>query len=353
MLESALQLPGGKTRWPEAQPSRADLGLADQSRQLPHRIAFVCFSGDAVVVLGCLLFAFWLRFHTALREFGPDAKGITLSDYYIYIVFGLVSLLVVLAQRRMYDGSWLLHRHSNLKHLIVACLLWGAGFLWFSLFFKFQPPLSRVYAALATVSAITGLCAWRRLLYGYLERGAIAQELRQRILVVGWTPYAQQLKEVFDDDPSHPYEIVFCVPTPDGKFEQEPPQSIPRAGSYHQIRRLLDSLALDVVLVADSNFGAKHWEALASLCEKALVQFKVIPSYFSILVSGLHLETTSGIPILSVSRLPLDCMFNKLLKRVVDIVGALVGLLLSVPLIAIFGALVYLESRGPIFYRQR
>jgi exopolysaccharide biosynthesis polyprenyl glycosylphosphotransferase len=92
---------------------------------------------------------------------------------------------------------------------------------------------------------------------------------------------------------------------------------------------------------------------LASLCENELIQFKVVPSYFSVLVSGLHLETFSGIPILGVSRLPLDRMFNKLLKRLIDIVGATVGLLLSAPLVAIFGALVYLESPGPILYRQR
>ncbi len=101
------------------------------------------------------------------------------------------------------------------------------------------------------------------------------------------------------------------------------------------------------MLVADGNVPVKHWEALASLCEKELVQFKVVPSYFSILVSGLHLETISGIPILGLSRLPLDRMFNRLVKRLIDIGGATVGLLLSVPIIAIFGVLVYLESPGP------
>jgi exopolysaccharide biosynthesis polyprenyl glycosylphosphotransferase len=112
-------------------------------------------------------------------------------------------------------------------------------------------------------------------------------------------------------------------------------------------------MAPDIVLVADVNVPVKHWEALGSLCEKELVQLKVVPSYFSILVSGLHLETLSGIPILGVSRLPLDRMFNKLVKRLTDIGGATIGLLLCAPLIAIFGALVYLESPGPILYRQR
>jgi lipopolysaccharide/colanic/teichoic acid biosynthesis glycosyltransferase len=37
----------------------------------------------------------------------------------------------------------------------------------------------------------------------------------------------------------------------------------------------------------------------------------------------------------------------------VDLVGGILGLLLSLPIICVFGTLVYLESPGPIFYRQR
>lgn len=352
-MESTYQIEVGTARLPAVAPTRAYLGLTDRVRQLPHRIAFICFAGDAVAVLACLLAAFWLRFDTGLRGLGVEAPGITLGDYYSYIICGLVSLLLVLAHKQMYDGNWLIHNQSTLKQVMGACLLWGAGFLGLSLFFKFQPPLSRVYAVLATVSAMAGLYGWRRLLYAYLRRGAVSRKLRQRILMVGWTPYSQRLKDTIDHDPLHPYEVVCCVPAPGRNFDREPPKSIYRASSYDEVRRLLETFAPDIVLVADVNVPAKDWEALASLCEKALVQFKVVPSYFTILVSGLNLEKISGVPILGVSRLPLDYMLNKLAKRLIDIVGAVVGLLISAPLIAFFGALIYLESPGPIFYRQR
>ena len=343
---------GTVVRHPVA-PSRADLGLTEECRQFPHRIAFLCFAGDAVIAFAGLLAVFWLRFDTALRHFGVEEHRISLSGYSNYIIFGSISLLLVLAQKQMYDGSWLLHRRSSLKDLFVACFIWGAGFLGFSLFFKFQPPLSRIYVALATVTTMVGLYTWRRLFFSYLRRESIAGKLRQKILVVGWTAYAQRLKELIEHDPSHPYEVVCCVPTPEGTFQQEPPQGVQRFDSYKAVRRLLHTFAVDIVLVADINMPVKHWETLASLCEKELVQFKVVPSYFSILVSGLYLETLSGIPILGISRLPLDRMFNRLVKRVIDIIGATAGLLLSAPLVGIFGALVYLESPGPIFYRQR
>jgi exopolysaccharide biosynthesis polyprenyl glycosylphosphotransferase len=338
---------------PVAPPSRADLGLTEECRQFPHRVAFLCFAGDSVVAFACLVAAYWLRFETALREFGVEAPGTTISSYSNYIIFGSVSLLLVLAQKQMYDGSWLLHRRAPLKDVMVACLAWGAAFLGFSLFFKFQPPLSRIYVALATGTSMIGLYGWRRVFYRYLRQESIAGRLRQRILVVGWTDYAQRLKEIVEKDPSHPYEMVCCVPSPEGTFQQDPPKGIQRIESYKAIRHLVNSQAIDIVLVADVSVPVKHWEGLAALCEKELVQFKVVPSYFSVLVSGLYLETMSGIPILGVSRLPLDLMFNKLVKRVFDIMGAVIGLVLSAPIIAIFGALVYLESPGPVLYRQR
>jgi lipopolysaccharide/colanic/teichoic acid biosynthesis glycosyltransferase len=42
-----------------------------------------------------------------------------------------------------------------------------------------------------------------------------------------------------------------------------------------------------------------------------------------------------------------------MLKQLIDLVGGLAGFVLSAPVIALFGVLVYLESPGPIIYRQR
>jgi exopolysaccharide biosynthesis polyprenyl glycosylphosphotransferase len=91
---------------------------------------------------------------------------------------------------------------------------------------------------------------------------------------------------------------------------------------------------------------------LARDCEKRLVDFMVIPSGFQILISGLELTTISGVPVLGVTKLPLQRPLNWVLKRFTDLIGALVGLILSAPIIGLFALLVYLESPGPVFYRQ-
>ncbi len=333
--------------------SLANHSLTEECRQFPYRIALLCLAGDAGVAFASQLAAFWMRFHTPLREFGVDTREIILSDYLSYIIFGSASLILLFAQKNTYDAGWLLQGHSRLKHVVTPCLLWGAGFLGFSLVFKFRPPISRGYVALAATTAIISLYAWRWCLYSYLQREFIMHKHRHRILAVGWTAYAQRLREIIENDASHPYDVVCCVPVPDGDFQKEPPDDLPHVGRYSDIQDLIKTLAIDIVLIVDANVGVKYLDSLASLCERELVQFKVVLSYFSILVSGLYLETVNGIPVLGVSRLPLDRSFNRLLKRLFDIIGAMVGLLLCAPLIAVFATLVYLESPGPILYRQR
>ncbi len=105
-------------------------------------------------------------------------------------------------------------------------------------------------------------------------------------------------------------------------------------------------------MLADLGLSFEEIVGLANVCEKELVQFKIIPSYFQILLSGLTLEPISGVPVLGVSELPLDRPINRILKRVLDCAGAVAGLTLAVPIVVICGILIYLESPGPIFYRQ-
>lgn len=47
-----------------------------------------------------------------------------------------------------------------------------------------------------------------------------------------------------------------------------------------------------------------------------------------------------------------NSILYKLYKRIIDIVGSIIGLFIGLPLILIFGLLIKLEDRGPIFYKQ-
>ena len=64
------------------------------------------------------------------------------------------------------------------------------------------------------------------------------------------------------------------------------------------------------------------------------------------------MEDLQGLPIINIRRVPLTNMFNATIKRIVDIFGALVAIVIFSPLMLATVALIKLTSPGPIIFSQ-
>jgi exopolysaccharide biosynthesis polyprenyl glycosylphosphotransferase len=334
--------------------SRDPVPLRDKA--LPDRLVVTTLVCDSLVIVYALIFAYWFRFQTAFSEFGfhapPNLHAPTgLQEYSGYISLGALTLILTLTSFGIYERNVLLRFHFVSSQIVKASFLWAAGFLSFVMMFRFEPPISRLFIASATILTPGALLAWRWLLHRYLRRSAVAVNLRQRIIFVGWNQESEDLTETFAQDPSSAYEVVGCIGSTRARFQRKP--KVRTLGGFDDLVEVIHRMAVDMVILTDVNCVKGEIVSLANICEREMIQFKVVPSYFQILVSGLHLETVAGIPILGVTRLPLDRVINIAVKRLVDIVGSIVGLLVSFPLLVVFGAIVSWESPGPIFYRQR
>ncbi len=314
-----------------------------------ERLIAITLCGDTVAALYALLIAFWLRFKSPLRGIGVDSDTV-FRDYLGYVVLGALSLIAVLAHYQLYDRKLLL-RSRNL--IAKGALVWLIGFLSVSLLLKSSPPISRGYVMLAGALAIIFLYSWRLVFYRFLLRRKALVDLRQRVLLVGWNAEAERLTASVAADPHSVYQIAGCVTAGPTSACQNPPPEIENLGGIGDVPALIEDRMIDMVILADVGCVKGDITQLASFCEREMIQFKIIPSYFQILVSGLHLELLNALPVLGVSQLPLDRSTNVLLKRFCDIAGALVGLALAIPGILLAGSLVWLESPGSIFYAQR
>jgi len=327
--------------------------LAGVNQKVAWRVRILSVIGDAIVVFGVSLLSFWLRFRTGFKIPGTVERAVSLNDYAAYILVGGLLLMLLLSHYRFYESSQVLRYRQASILIIKACAIWLVGILCITRLFDFQIPLSRAYAVINAFNLAIALLLWRLLLYRVLSLETYSRHLRDRILFVGWNELSERLTKFVFSDPNQAYTLVGCIPPLNGNYEKEPPQEIPHVAAYRDLVSMLQAHSIDIVILADRTASMQEIDDLATICEKELVQFKVIPSYFQILVTGLSLQTISGIPILGISQLPLDRPINCLLKRTVDIIGAIVGLILSLPIILIFAGLVYLESPGPVFYRPR
>jgi exopolysaccharide biosynthesis polyprenyl glycosylphosphotransferase len=325
----------------------------DASKFLIESLLNVAVVGDLFFFAAGLMAAFDLRFHLPpFDQLRFTREPISLWAYGNHFVFGSVFFCILAARAGLYQSNNLLDTRRLGLALMNTAAYWTLGYISLSLLFYFNPPISRVFVLLGGVCGPLFVLIWRHLFKTVLFRKNIHGQIRQHILVVGWNTEADRLARAVSLDARHLYVIAGCLPSAHNEYKVAPPPEVPRLGDYQNVREIIQSSKIDIVLIADLDPKTREIIALCEFCNQELIPFKVIPTYFQILVSGLHLETISGVPVLGVARLPLDSLVNRIVKRLLDIVGSIIGLIVAGPILLLFGPIVYLQSPGPVIYRQ-
>ncbi len=319
-----------------------------------HSLVCMIFAVDMLLVTASLVGAFLLRFYSPLQEYGYYDVKHPIDAYTGHLVLGLFTMGVILLNQGFYSREAILSHRRVFSTLLRGAGLWLLIYLAASLILRFEPAISRVYCVLAFTLMLTTVGAWR---YALLKIGVKSKHLsvlKKHILMVGWNQTSQNLYGHVKGDSRQLNEVMGVIPAPGSKgFELNPPAHMRTFDVDMPLSEIFRKYDVDTVIVADLQVGGEDLVALSNACEMDMVDFKMIPSGFQILVSGLHLEHVSGVPVLGISRLPLHSPVNTICKRALDVAGALFGLLISVPIFIIFGMMIRRESPGPILYRQR
>jgi len=236
--------------------------------------------------------------------------------------------------------------------VIRSTSVWLIVYMGLSLGMKFEPPISRIYGIASAFTTILAVLGWRFCFDWTLRQTNVSKDLRQRVIFLGWSKEAERLVQAIESDKAQPYMVVGWITNSNGTTPTETAPTIRNLGMLGMLPQVISSEKADILVLADLSIRPNEIVHLTNLCAKLMVEFKVIPTYFQILISGLILDTISGVPILGVEELPLDKIHNRIFKRLIDIGGAIVGLALSVPIIAFFGVLIWIEDRGSIFFVQ-
>ena len=213
--------------------------------------------------------------------------------------------------------------------------------------------VSRLFILSAPLVLMITMTLWRYILCKLLSQVAKKLHLVEQVVFVGWNRDAAEATQIMTQDAVSPMRILGAIRPPNAEFAEPLPEGFIDYGRYEQLQELLAHGDVDMLIATDSALNHQYLPEIITHCEKEMVGFQLVPTYFRVLLSGLHLDRVFGMPLLGISKLPLHSRVNLFLKRAIDAVGGFIGLILSAPLIAVCGLIIYLESPGPIFYRQR
>lgn len=181
-----------------------------------------------------------------------------------------------------------------------------------------------------------------------LQKGHIAYNT----LLIGGNQRALDLyKEITGNRKSMGYHFLGYVDA-NGKNGSELGDFIPRLGNLSDLQTILNERAIDEIIIAIET--SEHHllnEIINTLSDQPQLVIKIIPDMYDIMSGSVKMNNVFGAALIEIYP---DLMpkWQRIIKRIIDVVVSVIVLLILWPLYAFIALRVKLSSKGPILYKQ-
>ncbi len=207
--------------------------------------------------------------------------------------------------------------------------------------------LTLIFAwALITVLVLFGRAIYLSLVGRLHQRGIGVA----RTLVVGDSTVGRMIMQALTDRPHLGYEVAGFLSSETsadfGRFHH--------LGTPDEIERLIGDYAIDHVVIALPSASHEAIMRIVDHCRTDGVQFRLVPDLYEMSLGRLDIDTVSGIPLMGMKEHAIRGL-NFFIKRIIDVVIALVFFVLFSWLFVILAVLIWLEDRAgsPFFCQVR
>lgn len=301
---------------------------------------------DAAIVAGSYLLAWFIKFKSGLVQ---SEAGLSEATYFSLLLLVVPLFTILYGVCNLYSSKRMSGRMHEFYNIIKANTI---GLLIFIavLYSIKQPHFSRFmvfgfYAINITFDAIARNFI-RYVLHFFRSRGYNVKY----ILLVGYSRAAEQYIDRINANPQWGYVVrgILDDRIPRGTLYR----GVKVLGTINNLFVILPQSKLDEIAVTLALEDYGRLEEIVSLCEKSGVHTKFIPDYNSVIPSRPYTEDLMGLPVINIRHVPLTNTFNLLMKRIVDIIGSLVCIVLFSPfmLFAVIG--IKATDKGPLIFKQ-
>ena len=311
--------------------------MIKENQRLLNQLNVVC---DGLVVFCSMLLAYWIRFYVF-----TGIEGIPFAYYLTLAAVAVALCLVLFASAGLYASHRTVRFHReaakvlSINSMVTVVLL--AGLFVFRLEHMSRWTLI-FFFGISSVGLVCRRAALRLVLRHYRRQGYN----QKHVVLVGDGKAARRYLRKVLDDRNLGFQVDGYVAASYGWEE------LPYQGPYEELEQVLDRLRPDEVVVAIP--AEEEWvmPRVIAACEKTGTKASVIPFYVDYIPSNPQIDNLNGLPMINLRRVPLDNLGNAFIKRAMDVVGSLVLILLTSPLMLIAAVGVKLSSPGPVIFRQ-
>jgi exopolysaccharide biosynthesis polyprenyl glycosylphosphotransferase len=281
----------------------------------------------------------------------------TQPPFALYLPTAALHVLTIIAIfyfSRLYHQRRAVSRIDQARNVIVAATI-GAlmvsgiqEFLFSStLYDPVDYPRSLFFYVLVFSSVLVIL---GREFWGGLRRWLRARNIdTDNLVVVGMGKITRDIIRQIKNSPELGYNIVGVVSV--RSKNKGSILGVPALGDYHSLPTLIDTYNIEQIIIALPDAQRGELTQLIALCRRGRVDIKIYPDTFAYIAQELSVEDLNGTPLITVRDIALRG-WKLSLKRALDIVVSMIGLVLLSPFMLLTALWIRLESPGAIFFTQ-
>ena len=292
-------------------------------------------------------------FAWALRFIGPFAanavRARSFQQYMSALVFILPAYILLYHAFSLYEPMRMQGRRLVLSNIVKANSL-GILITTFILYTIEEGDISR--SVLYMFYGICIVASWgARMFIFYSLRKMRKKGLNQKqVVLVGYSRAAEEYIDRIQQNPQWGYVVRGILD--DNITAGTMYKGVKVIGRIANLNVILPESRLDEIAITLGLSEYYRLEEIVALCEKSGVHTKFIPDYNKIIPTKPYTEDILGLPVINIRYVPLSNTFNAMIKRIMDICGSIIGIIVASPIMLVLCALIKLTSPGPLIYRQ-
>jgi len=303
---------------------------------------------DALVIFTSYLIAYLIMYYN------DDAiLALSAQVYFSALIIIIPGFLILYEFFELYTPKRISGRRSEIANIFKANSI---GFLIFTLtlylggknmnMHHFSRRLVIIFYILTNVLMVFERGFIRSFLMSIRTKGYN----QKHVLLIGYSRAAEGYIDRVKQNPEWGYNIRGILD--DNKERGYCYNGVKVIGTISNLHMILEMNVLDEIAITLSIKEYEHLEAIVNDCEKSGVHTKFIPDYNNFIPTIPYIEDLQGLPVINIRHVPLTELHNAYIKRIVDIFGALFGIIVFSPVMIVTAILVKLTDGGPIIYAQ-
>lgn len=296
------------------------------------------FTGDILITNISFLLSYYIVFDTFESFFEGHYLGLI-----FYYNIAWITTTYFLDVYKLYRVAGLLGIFLNLARFLLFYFVLIIAFNGIATAMGY----SRHLLLLSFCFIFSGITLWRVAVYAMLRIYRKSGYNYRKVVIAGFSDAAHDLHHFFVSHPEHGYKFL-------GIFDDDVTNHPRLKGTLTNMEKFILENDVDEIYCIMSRLSAEQVSQIMNFSDNNFVRVKLVPGLTEFPYKNFKLDLYDYLPVIAVRTIPLDDGSNKFIKRAFDVLFSfLICVFLLSWLIPILTLLIKLNSKGPVFFKQK